>query len=228
MNQSSLEARDARAEPVPPLQPPAAESMEAVSIATTVSPVAADVATTSSLADREAAWDEAFLRVESYLHAHQINSRLILNRLTAEMIEEARARAIERPQESPVSLAMEVVRDRMARWFGKIFVAEKWVDEKFRGKGRLALIMAEMPKAWAHRFLNDEPLSPEITESLLNMELQPGPEIRLSKMAPAALEFGFGDTDEKSTATPRWSLHPAVGVCVVILSLMGAAWIASH
>jgi len=31
--------------------------------------------------DSDTAWDEAFLRVESYLLAHQIESRLLLNRL---------------------------------------------------------------------------------------------------------------------------------------------------
>ncbi|MBC8010917.1 MAG: hypothetical protein H7067_12570, partial [Burkholderiales bacterium] len=38
-------------------------------------------------------WDEAFLRVESYLRAHQIESRLVLNRLAMEIVRAARAAA---------------------------------------------------------------------------------------------------------------------------------------
>lgn len=38
------------------------------------------------------AWDEAFLRVEGYLRAYGLESHVLLNQITAEIIQEARRR----------------------------------------------------------------------------------------------------------------------------------------
>ena len=174
-------------------------------------------------------WDEAFLRVESYLHAHHIESRVLLNRLAMEIIEEARRVAPERPEVPPVKLAMETVHRRMADWFRTVFAEGNWTDERFRARGRLALVMTETPTNTPQAFLSAEPVSLELAEKMQLCTLQPGPEIRLSNMAPAPLEFAFGDGDEKekSPGFTRWAAYPAAA-SVVIVSAMAYAWTSTH
>jgi hypothetical protein len=172
-------------------------------------------------------WNEAFLRVQSYLHAHHIDGALLLNRLSTEIVEEAHLLAISQSAEAPVTLAMQVMHRRMADWFRSAIEEGNCKEERFRARGRLALLLSNVPSAWPQQFLSAEPLPSEVASALNVSVLQPGPEVRLSKMAPAELEFGFDDSDE-TPAVAKWAFQPAIGVCVAIAGAMGAAWAATH
>jgi hypothetical protein len=174
-------------------------------------------------------WDEAFLRVESYLHAHQIESRLELNRLATEVIAEARILFQSRPDEHPVTLAIEVVHRRMAEWFRRIYEIEGGArDEHQRARGRLGLLSAAGSVEWTPHFLDAEPVPAPLVSKIRETALQPGPEVRMSKMPPAELEFAFGDADDKTPILTRWGAYPAVATCVLIVSAMAVAWTATH
>src|SRR5436190_1545812 len=103
-----------------------------------------------------AAWDEAFLRVESYLRAHQIESRVLLNQRTTEILAAARALAARHPEEAPVTLAIQVAHARIGEWLVHSLGEGDWADERFRARGRLALLMAEVPRKYPERFLARE------------------------------------------------------------------------
>ena len=106
-------------------------------------------------------WDEAFLRVESYLRAHQIESRLVLNRLALEIIQEAAK--ISRTFEEggggdPVLLAMREAERRMTQWFTQVLGdAVDPDDERVGTRGRIALVMADVPGRWPQHFLAATP-----------------------------------------------------------------------
>ena len=169
-------------------------------------------------------WDEAFVRVESYLHAHQIESRLVLSQLASSIIDEARGLAVEQPDEPPVRLAMEVVHRRMGEWFGKTLEEGNWTEEQFRARGRLALVMTNMSNSWADGFLSNDRISPQLVERLKDSTLQAGPEMRLSKMPPAPLEFAFGDGEDSPESVSRWSAFPALLITALVAGAVGAAW----
>src|SRR5688572_9771073 len=114
-----------------------------------------------------AAWDDAFLRVESYLRAHQIESRVILNHLTTDILTAARALAVEHPEEAPVTLAINVTHARIGQWMVDALGEGDWADERFRARGRLALLMAEIPQRCPEKFLSLEELPSEIRAQLL-------------------------------------------------------------
>jgi hypothetical protein len=65
-------------------------------------------ATVSTTAPADQIWDEAFIRVESYLRAHGLQSRLLLNQITIKVIEEAQASMARDPASEPVALAMQL------------------------------------------------------------------------------------------------------------------------
>lgn len=176
------------------------------------------------------AWDEAFLRVESYLRAHHLESRVLLNQLATDIIHEARERVLAIPGEAPVAVAMRITHARMGAWFAQAGNAGDWSDERVRVRGRLALVLAEMPGHRADYFLAAEPLPPGFAAALSLGALQPGPRLRFSNMPPAPLEFGFDDPDDPDKRNPvgRWPGVRAAAGWLSIAGLYGVAWAAAH
>jgi len=176
-----------------------------------------------------AEWDDAFLRVESYLRAHQIESRVLLNRLTTDILNAARALAVEHPEEAPVTLAIQVAHARIGQWMVDALGEGDWADDRFRARGRLALLMAEIPARCPEKFLSPEQLPDEIRAPLLGARLYPGPELRLASMPSSVLEFPLKDAvEEKWTTFSRSTFLRATMSWLVVASLFGAAWLASR
>jgi hypothetical protein len=174
-------------------------------------------------------WDEAFLRVESYLRAHQLESRVLLNQLAGDIIREARERACADPAEEPVVVAMHVTNARIGAWFARTGNAGDWADERVRERGRLALVLTNLPRRWADCFLSAGPVPPELAAALASGHLQPGPELHSSKMSAERLEFGFADRDYPgSHRKDGWAGMRAAASWLLVAGLYGSAWAASH
>lgn len=175
------------------------------------------------------AWDEAFLRVESYLLAHHLDSRVQLNHLTADIIRDARTRVSDDPAVAPVVAAMQALQGRIGAWFARAGNTGDWSDERVRARARLALLTAELPGHRADFFLTTGRVPPQLATALAAGALVPGPELRLSSMPPAPLEFGFSDPAEPAVpGRSGWTrLREAAG-WLSIVGLFGAAWAASH
>lgn len=177
------------------------------------------------VAPSDPAWDAAFLRVESYLRAHHIESRVLLNHLGAEIIRRTRAVAGNESSEEIVSLAMKVAHTQIGLWFAQIFPEGDWNDERFRARGRLALLLTDMPGKWSQHFLSADPLPPEIVEAMRNYVFEPGPELRFSNMAPTSLDSLFGDDVDPARAPGRrFPLARLIVGGLVAVGLAGIAW----
>jgi len=173
------------------------------------------------------AWDEAFLRVESYLRAHHLESRVLLNQLATDIVSEARTPA--NPGGFPVVTAMDATQARIGAWFARAGHAGEWSDERVRARARLALLLADLPgHNWDHCFLS-VPVPPELAAALASRVLQSGPELRFSNMPAAPLEFGFDDPDDPNALKRGgWMMIRAAASWLVIVGLFGVAWAASH
>jgi hypothetical protein len=175
------------------------------------------------------AWDEAFVRVESYLRAHHVESRILLNQLAAEIITEARGRAPSGSTDEPVTVAMAVTHARIGAWFARAAPNSDWTDERARARGRLALVVANLPGHRPDNFLTDKPVPPELTAAIASFQFQPGPELRFSNMPPAPLEFGFDETATPQAVRQRVrQLVRAASSWLIVVGLIGVAWAASH
>jgi hypothetical protein len=187
-----------------------------------------DAAPLLSLAT-DPAWDEAFLRVESYLRAHHFESRVWLNQLATRLITEAKTVAESRPDEEIVTLAMRVAQDRIGAWFARVFGAGEGADERLRARGRLALVLTGLPERWPQYFLSDDPLPEELTTAMRHCAFQPGPELRFTNMPPSAIEFAFGESaDPDRPSASRAPFLRAAASWLVLVGLIGLAWVASH
>jgi hypothetical protein len=176
-----------------------------------------------------AAWDEAFVRVESYLRAHHIESRTLLNALTNEILAAARALVPRYPGEAPVTLAIRVAQAKIGEWFMHAMGEGDWADERFRSRGRIALLMSEIPSRCPERFLSAEPLPAKLRAQLANARVYPTPELRVSSMQHSELEFSLGAAiDEKWSTFNRTTFLRASLSWVVILGAAGVVWIATR
>lgn len=179
------------------------------------------------------AWDEAFLRVESYLRAHQIESRLVLNRLAVEIIRAAREAADTSAGSGfdPVALAMREAERRTAAWFARVLGdAADPDDERLGTRGRIALVMADVPARWPQHFLAATPPPPELVDAMRAAYLEAGPELELTRMVPRPLDFGpiANVADEAWKTFARWPILRAVFGWVLFVGLLAVAWFATH
>jgi hypothetical protein len=169
------------------------------------------------------------LRVESYLRAHHLESRMRLNQVTIDIIREAGEGALADPREDPVAAAMRVTHARIGAWFARAGKTGDWSDERVRAGGRLALVLADLPAGRANGFLSAGPVPPELASALASGVLRSGPELRFSNMAAAPLEFSLADPDDPDS--PRksgWAGMRAAAGWLAIVGIYGAAWAASH
>lgn len=173
-------------------------------------------------------WDEAFLRVEAYLHAWKVEPRSLIAETATAICKKARQLAETRPGAHPVSLAMQALETTLSERFREVYPEIPALDHHQRAKGRVALLISQSAPLLARQLLTDQPCPPALSETLRESHLQSGPELRLSKMAPAPIEFGFGDNDEAVPSAPRWLPNPALIVALLVVSAIGGALAAAH
>lgn len=176
------------------------------------------------------AWDEAYLRVESYLRAHQIESRILLHDLVADIIHEARLRFQHPAGEEPLQIAMRIANERIAQWFDTILGDETPSGERISVRGRLALAMADVPGRWPHYFLRAEPPPPELVQAMRAAYLEAGPELQFSNMAPRPIDLGpiANVAGETWRTFKRWPLLRAITGWLILLGLLAASWVATR
>jgi hypothetical protein len=174
------------------------------------------------------AWDEAFLRVQSYLRAYGLESPVLLSQATNSLIDEARLKASYSRVE-PLHLAMEVTRCRIGAWLAQVGFPVGSANEQIHVHGRLALIIADLPGRWANHFLSPDPVPPELSAAMASLRIMPGPEMRPSSMAPEPLEFGILEPGDSRLPSRRlWVPLRVAASWIVIFGLFGLAWAAAH
>jgi hypothetical protein len=166
--------------------------------------------------------------VESYLRAYGLESAVLLNRVTSEIIAVARSSVSESLSQEPVTVALNVTQARIGAWFSRAARSVDWTDDQVRAQGRLALIVTEMPGRWADFFLSDEPVPVDLSAAMAEFQMLPGPELRLSGMVPEPLEFGFESGDERLPARKFWMPLRALVSWLLIFGVFGVTWTASH
>ena len=187
------------------------------------------LATNQSASDPGPAWDEAFLRVESYLRTYGLESHVLLHQVTASIIEEARAKAQGGAPENPVELAMNATQSRIGAWMARSGQPADWSSDRVRAQGRLALIVADLPSRWPNSFLSSEPFPADLAEAMSSAQVLPAPGMRVSNMAPEPLEFGLLEPGDPRIQSKRiWIPIRAVVPWLLIFGFFGVAWASSH
>ena len=136
-------------------------------------------------------WNAAYVKVENYFHALRIRNKPLLGQLVLRVLERAQRRAPAELNRSATELAGEEMDRLVTSWFAEVLQASPaGTDQMLSTRGRLALLLADMPGKWQDQFLRPGPWPEEFTEAMRAAFLRAGPDFQLSKMTPRPLDLG--------------------------------------
>ena len=136
-------------------------------------------------------WKSAYAMVEAYLEALRIRNRLLRGQLVTRVLDRAVARAESEPSRSTVAIAGEEMDRLVTEWFAAVLDAP--VDSGrvlLSTRGRLALLLADMPGTWQDQFLRPGPWPDEFVRAMRESFLRAGPDFQFSQMSPRAIDLG--------------------------------------
>jgi len=136
-------------------------------------------------------WNAAYGKVESYFHALRIRNKALLGQLVLRVLERAMRRAPHEPNRSATQLAAEEMDRLVTEWFAEVLQSPLTkADQTLSTRGRLALLLTDMPGKWQEQFLRPGPWPKEFTSAMRETFLRAGPDFQLSQMTPRPLDLG--------------------------------------
>jgi len=136
-------------------------------------------------------WNAAYEKVENYFHALRVRNKALLGQLVLRVLERAARRAPGEPRRSATQLAAEEMDRLVTEWFAEVLQASPvGSDQTLSTRGRLALLLADMPGRWQEQFLRSGPWPEEFVSAMRESFLRAGPDFQLSKMTPRPLDLG--------------------------------------
>lgn len=136
-------------------------------------------------------WNAAYLKVENYFYALRIRNKTLLGQLVLRVLDRAMDRAVNEPDHSANQLAVEEMDRLVHEWFAEVLqIPPEGRDRTLSTKGRLALLLADMPGKWQDQFLRPGPWPNEFVNSMRESYLRAGPDFQLSKMTPRPFDLG--------------------------------------
>jgi len=136
-------------------------------------------------------WNAAYEKVENYFHALRVRNKALLGRLVLRVLERAALRAPAEPTRSATQLAAEEMDRVVTEWFAEVLqVSPAGSEQTLSTRGRLALLLADMPGRWQEQFLRPGPWPQEFVGAMRESFLRAGPDFQLSQMTPRPLDLG--------------------------------------
>lgn len=136
-------------------------------------------------------WNAAYAKVESYFHALRVRNKVLLNRQVIHVLKRAMHRAPLEPQRHATELAAEEMDAVVTEWFAEVLQeSPTGTDQMLSTRGRLALLIADMPGKWQDQFLRPGPWPEEFVTAMREAYLRAGPDFQLAKMTPRPLDLG--------------------------------------
>ena len=136
-------------------------------------------------------WNAAYEKVENYFHALRVRNKALLGRLVLRVLERAAQRSPTEPERSATQLAAEEMDRTVIEWFAEVLQEPPAnADQMLSTRGRLALLLADMPGRWQEQFLRPGPWPKEFISAMRETYLRAGPDFQLSKMTPRPFDLG--------------------------------------
>jgi len=136
-------------------------------------------------------WNAAYVKVENYFHALRVRNKALLGQLVLRVLERAMKRAPAEPNHPATQIAVEEMDRLVIEWFAAVLQESPAnADQMLTTRGRLALLLADMPGRWQEQFLRPGPWPEEFIGAMRETYFRSGPDFQLSKMAPRPLDLG--------------------------------------
>ena len=170
-------------------------------------------------------WNAAYEKVENYFHALRVRNKALLGQLVLRVLERAAHRAPAEPERSATQLAAEEMDRIVIEWFAEVLQEPPAnADQMLSTRGRLALLLADMPGRWQEQFLRPGPWPEEFISAMRETYLRAGPDFQLSKMTPRPFDLGPITTLTNLGKLPylkmvvAWTLFALLLVAIFILT----------
>jgi hypothetical protein len=171
-------------------------------------------------------WNAAYGKVESYFHALRVRNKVLLGRLVIHVLKRAMRRAPQESQRTVTEIAAEEMDQVVTEWFGHVLQeSPTGADNMLSTRGRLALLLADMPGKWQDQFLRPGPWPDEFVTAMREAYLRAGPDFQLAKMAPRPLDLGPITT---LTQLARWSYGKMAVAWLISALILVAIFIFTH
>ena len=171
-------------------------------------------------------WNAAYAKVESYFHALRIRNKVLLGRLVIHVLKRAIRRAPNEPQLSATELSAEEMDLVVTEWFGQVLQESPvGTNHMLSTRGRLALLLVDMPGKWQEQFLHPPPWPEEFIKAMRDAYLRAGPDFQLAKMAPRPLDLGPMATLSNLSMLP---FRKMIFVWLTLVLLFIALFVVTH
>ena len=136
-------------------------------------------------------WNAAYAKVENYFYALRVRNKTLLGQSVLRVLDRAMSRAGTESARSATELAVEEMDRLVHEWFAEVLqIPPDRRDRTLSTKGRLALLLADMPGKWQDQFLRPGPWPQEFVSAMREGYLRAGPDFQLSKMTPRPFDLG--------------------------------------
>ncbi len=135
-----------------------------------------------------AEWEEAYISVECYLRALQLRNRLLVADMVRAILFRASDRQAVEPHKTPRVLAMEETLKAVADWTQQVLDVQL-EDNRLAARGRLSLLLTDMPGKWQPVFLAASPWPEPFVQQMRSSYLAAGPQFAALTMTPRPLEL---------------------------------------
>lgn len=134
-------------------------------------------------------FDDAYTKVEHYLIALQIKNRRILSKLVYLILENTAKKHSLNPESNITTLAMQEAHRLTSEWCEKILGMKFTHSVGIPARGKLAMLLSDIPNKWVKQFLSEGPVPQELVDSMRKAYLSSGPDFQLKRMPHRALEL---------------------------------------
>jgi len=171
-------------------------------------------------------WNAAYAKVESYFHALRVRDKVLLGRLVIYVLKRAIRRAPQEAQRPATELAAEEMDQVVTEWFAQVLQEPSaGTNHLLTTRGRLALLLADMPGKWQDQFLHPGPWPEEFVRTMRQAYLRAGPDFQLAQMTPRPLDLGPIAT---LTNLSRLPFTKMVFVWIIFALLLIAIFVLTH
>ncbi len=143
----------------------------------------------------EAEWselDEAYGKVDNYLRACRVSSRLHRARLTAAIVKSAIKSRETAPPGTPLcTLAIEEARRLIGAWLSGLLPPRADERAYSQAEGFVALYLCDGPERWPSAFLNPAEAPPGFLEMLRSKLVKAKPDLEISSIVPRVIDRGL-------------------------------------
>ena len=163
-------------------------------------------------------WNQAYEKVENYLRAFRVESRLHRARLIQMVLQ----RIADRPPPTDgtplTTLATREVQAMMLEWFGRIMQEPQNVSDV---TGRLGLLLCDGQTRWPYCFLEPDRVPEEMVANMQKAMLRAGPDLQVSNMVPREIDLGLMH-EIVGGALETFQRKPVIRAIIFWILLLGA------